>query len=47
MRKANAQKRAKRSALKTLKIREKNKRELEKAKRDPNYKPKIKKSKRR
>jgi len=41
--KANANKKAKRSALRTLKTREKNGRELEKFKRDPKYKPKIKK----
>lgn len=47
MRKANANKKARRLGERVIKTKEKNKRELEKAKRDPNYKPKIKRSKRR
>jgi len=47
MRKANAQKRAKRRAERAGKLKEKNKREIEKASRDPKYKAKIKRSKRR
>ncbi|HKL44572.1 MAG TPA: hypothetical protein VJ892_04845 [Candidatus Absconditabacterales bacterium] len=47
MRKSKARKKAIRAVEKTLRIRDHNKREAEKAKRDPNYKPKFKKRKRR
>lgn len=47
MRKANANKKAKKAAIRTLQRLEKNKRELERIQRDPSYKPKIKRRKRR
>jgi hypothetical protein len=46
MRKANARRRATRGVLRSLKRRQKEKRELEKARKNPNYKPKIKKKRR-
>lgn len=45
-RKCNAQKKAKVAASRAIKNKEKNKRELEKANRDPSYKPKLKRGRR-
>ena len=47
MRKANYQKRAERLVKQALKTKKRNKREIEKGRQNPNYKPKIKKAKKR